>query len=124
MQTSLINYEMSSAIFDTHTTSPEEFPIKFKVPMSNLNAVSFSPHAAFYNAGGNSSIYKLFTCSSCTKPECYDSNSKELHISLSALHTFLSIMMNNHKTKALTKLLLIPCLVSLSRIWNHLAELL
>lgn len=53
------------------------------------NQIAIFIHLAFYDFGENSSIYKLFTCSSCTKPDCYDSNSEELHISLTALHTFL-----------------------------------
>lgn len=106
-----VNSEISSTLLGSQRVVGKSFQSNSIISTSN-NKILF--HAAFYNFGGFSSIYKLFTHSSCTKPDFYDSNSKEIHISLTALHTFFfSIIVNNHKTKAQTKLLLIPGLVSL-----------
>lgn len=105
-----VNSEISSTLLGSQRVGGKIFQSNSIISTSN-NKILF--HAVFYNFGGFSSIYKLFTHSSCTKPDFYDSNSKEIHISLTALHTFFSILVNNHKTKAQTKLLLIPGLVSL-----------
>lgn len=72
----LINYEISSAILGSQSTDGKEFPIAIKSPLCQIIKSLFMQH--FIKICGFSNIYKLFTRSSCTKPDFYDSQFERL----------------------------------------------